>query len=96
MVVASLWYGVVEETNQSVFVHDGYATRYHGEDDKARTMSMVIGRRRRDALPARDIGHAIHLGADGLDRLIDATKAHVSPQARAQAKELYTVGHQLR
>ena len=47
-------------------------------------------------LTAMHIGHTVLLVADGMDRLMEAIRAHVFPQVLAEAKESYQVGHNFR
>ena len=97
----------VEETKGGIFVYDGTASRFHEwefrttlriqsskEEDLPKQMSMVVDGLRGDAAQiAIDLGTSKILGATGLKDLVDAMRASVFPQARAEAKELYKVGH---
>ena len=64
------------------------------EEDRDRTMSNIIeslcGAAGRLAM---DIGEEELMKPEGVKTLIDAMRAHVFPQARAEAKELYKMGH---
>ena len=42
---------------------------------------------------AMDVGLTELLKPTGLEQLVEAMKKHVFPQTRAEAKELYRVGH---
>ena len=60
-------------------------------------MSKVVDGLRGDAAQiAIDLGTSKILGATGLTDLIEAMRASVFPQARAEAKELYKVGHKVK
>ena len=97
----------VEETNSGVFVYDGNAARFHEwtfrtqmrarsskEEDRDRTMNHIIESLRGEAgRVAMDIGLEKLMKPDGVKVLIEAMRQQVFPQARAEAKELYKVGH---
>ena len=97
----------VAETKGGIFVYDGTASRFHEwefrttlriqsskEEDLPKQMSMVVDGLRGDAAQiAIDLGTSKILGSTGLKDLVDAMRANVFPQARAEAKELYKVGH---
>ena len=66
-------------------------------EDKKKSMSMiVVGLRGEAAQTAMDLGIETILSEYGLKKLTEAIRGHVFPQARAEAKELYKVGHKAR
>ena len=97
----------VQETKSGVSVHDGNAARFHEwefrtgmrwrsskEEDKDRTTNNIIESLRGEAgQVAMDLGQEELMKPTGAKSLIDAMRAHVFPQARAEAKELYKRGH---
>ena len=98
---------VIDQTQSGLFVYDGTPARFHEwelrsdlrwdateEEDKAKTMNMVPENLRGEAaLVAMDLGSATLMANDGFKDLVNAVRKHVFPQARAEAKELYRVGH---
>eukprot|EP00973_Karenia_brevis_P015812 2164260-Karenia_brevis.AAC.1 len=57
---------------------------------------IVEGLRGEAAQIAIDIGSTKILGENGFKLLKDALRQHVFPQAPAEAKELYKVGHKFK
>ena len=101
--------GDVLETKGGMYIYDGtpgrfyewqFRTRIRWEatehEDKQKTMSKIVDSLRGEAaLIAMDVGMEDLMKVDGLDKLIAAILKHVFPQARAEAKELYKIGHKL-
>ena len=97
----------VAVTEAGTFIDDGSAARYHEwvlrvgvrmaavkDDDKAKHISQIVDALRGGAaLVALDLGTEALLESDGLEKLATALRDNVSPQARAEAKELYRTGH---
>ena len=97
------------ETRGGAFVYDGTPGKFHewefrtmvkwqsSEPQKRlQSLSTIIdGLRGEAARIAMDIGHATLLRDDGtgVTRLVDDIKKFVFPQAKAEAKELYQLGH---
>ena len=102
----------VEETKSGFFVYDGAPSRFHEwefragiryqsakEEDKHRALSSIVEALRGEAaLVAMDVGMATLMDTKmtGFDELLKAMTARVFPQAQAEAKELYQVGHKHR
>ena len=95
------------ETKGGVFVYDGAPTRFYEwefrinirmraakDEDIKKTMSQVVDSLRGEAaMIAMDVGLTDLMKPSGLEELVEAMKKHVVPQARAEAKEFYRVGH---
>ena len=104
MAVASLTYDAslaVEETKSGFFVYDGAPSRFQSskEEDKYRALSSIVEALRGEAvLVAMDVGmdKLMNEKLTGFDELVKAMTARVFPQAQAEAKELYQVGHKHR
>ena len=102
----------VEETKSGFFVYDGAPSRFHEwefragirylsskDDDKHRALSSIVEALRGEAaLVAMDVGMTTLMDnkMTGFDELLKAMTARVFPQAQAEAKELYQVGHKHR
>jgi hypothetical protein len=102
----------VEETKSGFFVYDGAPSRFHEwvfragirfqsseEEDKYRALSSIVEALRGEAaLVAMDVGmdKLMNKKLTGFDDLVTAMTARVFPQAQAEAKELYQVGHKHR
>ena len=100
----------VDETKAGTFIYDGSSARYHEwvfrvgmrmacakDDEKAKYMSQVVDALRGDAaLVAMDLGTEVLLKPDGFQKLSEAMRDNVFPQARAEAKERYRAGHKVR
>ena len=98
----------IQETKSGVFVYDGTASRFHEwefrtsmrarsskEEDLPRTANSIVeSLRGKAAQVAMDIGEEELIKTDGIKTLITAMRDHVFPQARAEAKELYKMGHE--
>ena len=72
--------------------------RWQSSEESRRLQSLstiVDGLRGEAARIAMDIGHAVLLKDDGsgVERLVEDIKKFVFPQAKAEAKELYQLGH---
>ena len=94
----------IQETKGGVFVYDGTASRFHEwefrtlmrsgsskAEDLPRTVNSIVESLRGEAASvAMDVGIAKLISADGIKDLVEAMRKHVFPQARAEAKELYT------
>ena len=88
-------------------MYDGAPTRFYewefrtnirmkatNDDDINKTMSQIVESLRGEAaMIAMDVGLTELMKPTGLEQLVEAMKKHVFPQARAEAKELYRVGH---
>ena len=97
----------VQETKSGVFVYDGNAAMFHEwefrtsmrassskAEDLPRTMNSIVESLCGEAgQVAMDIGEEDLMTPAGVKTLIDAMRKHVFPQARAEAKELYKMGH---
>ena len=97
----------IQETKGGVFVYDGCPSRYHEwafrtsmrfraskEEDLPKTTNSVIESLRGEAAQvAMNLGEDVLILPDGIEQLVKAMRAHVFPQARAEAKELYKMGH---
>ena len=100
----------VEETKGGIFVYDGTASRFHEwefrtrlrwtstkKEDQPKAMNdIVAGLRGEAVLAAMEIGLEELLKEDALDKLMEVMRGIVFPQARAEAKELYKVGHKMK
>ena len=98
---------VTGQTKSGSFVYDGTPARVHewefrsglrwnaiGEEDKETTRGAIIESLRGEAaFVAMDLSSATLMANDGFKDLVNAVRKHVFPQARAEAKELYRVGH---
>ena len=98
-----------QETRNGAFVYDGTPGKLHewefrtmvkwqSSEPQKRLQSLsaiVDGLRGEAARIAMDIGHATLLRDDGtgVTRLVEDIKKFVFPQAKAEAKELYQLGH---
>ena len=92
-------------------MYNGEASRFHerefrvgirwkstNPEDYGKTMNTIIESLRGDAsLLAMDIGGDALMAEDGsgFEKLVDAVRANVFLQARAEAKELYKSGHKI-
>ena len=97
----------IQETKGGVFVYDGCPSRYHEwafrtsmrfraskADDLPKTTNSIIESLRGEAAQvAMNLGEDDLIKPDGIEKLVKAMRAHVFPQARAVAKELYKMGH---
>jgi len=97
------------ETRTGAFVYDGSPSKFHewefrmmvkwqssDEERRLQSLSTIIdGLRGEAARIAMDIGHEALLRGDGsgVKKLVEDMKKYVFPQARAEAKELYQLGH---
>ena len=102
----------VEETKNGFFVYDGSPARFHEwefraeirfhsakDDEKNRALSSIVEALRGEAaLVAMDVGmkKLMHPNGKGFEELVNAMSKTVFPQAQAEAKELYQVGHKHR
>ena len=63
-------------------------------DDLPKTTNSIIESLRGEvAQVAMNLGEDDLIKPDGIEQLVKAMRAHVFPQARAEAKELYKMGH---
>ena len=101
-----------DETRGGVYIFDGTPSKFFEwefrtqirsagakPDDKLKTLSMIVeGLRGEASQVAMDLGTAALMdpAADGAGILVTAMTARIFPQARAEAKELYRVGHKTR
>jgi hypothetical protein len=63
------------------------------EDLPKTTNSIIESLRGEAAQVAMNLGEDDLIKPDGIEQLVKAMRAHVFPQARAEAKELYKMGH---
>ena len=98
-----------QETRNGAFVYDGTPGKFHEwesrtmvkwqsseEHKRLQSLSTIVdGRRGEAARIAMDIGHATLLNENGtgVQKLVEEIKKFVFPQAKAEAKELYQLGH---
>ena len=101
--------GDVLETKGGMFIYDGTPSRFYewqfrtsirwssvDHEDKQKTMSKIIDSLRGEAaLVAMDVGMDELMTVDGMDKFVAAMKKHVFPLPRAEAKELYKIGHKV-